>query len=103
MKKLLYILLLPTCELLAQAAAAPPPQVFNTAGTTAKVGGNYYGFNIGEPIAGTSKTASNYFTQGFLQPDYKIGTAFSAGIYVGHETCKGAGDGYIVINPVNNK
>lgn len=102
MKKIIYLLLLPSCQLLAQGAASPPPQVLNTAGTTTVVGGNYYGFNIGEPIAKTGSTGSNYYTQGFLQPDYKIGTAFTAGIYYGSETCQGANDGYILANPYNN-
>lgn len=104
MKKLLYILLLPA-GVFAQGGAAPPPQVMNAAGTTAKVNGNYYGFNIGEPIASTGHpgTGSNYYTQGFLQPDYKIGTAFGANIYSGGESCKGANDGYIVANPFNGK
>ncbi len=100
MKKILYIFLFPAAGLFAQANV-PPPQVLNTAGTTTVVGGNYYGFNIGEPIARTDNTGSNYYTQGFLQPDYKIGTAFGASIHVGGESCQGAGDGFLVANPFN--
>ncbi len=103
MKKLIYILLFPVCGLMAQGAGAPPPQVFNSAGTTVKLsGGNYYGFNIGEPIATTAHPPGNYYTQGFLQPDYKIGTAFGASVFAFGESCKGAGDGYLVANPFNN-
>lgn len=102
MKKLLYIFLFVAGKILGQASAAPPPQVLNSAGTTAKVNGYYYGFNIGEPIARTDNAGGNYYTQGFLQPDYKIGTAFGASIYVGAESCRGAGDGYLVVNPFNN-
>lgn len=102
MNKLIYILLFAAGGALAQGAAAPPPQVLNSAGTTAVVGGNYYGFNIGEPIVGTGNPPGNYYTQGFLQPDYKIGTAFGASLYVGSETCQGAGDGYLVVNAFNN-
>lgn len=101
MNKLIYIFLFPVYGLLAQGAASPPPQVLNAAGTTAKVGGNYYGFNIGEPIAVTGNTGGNYYTQGFLQPDYKIGTAFSANIYTFNETCAGAADGMISANVFN--
>lgn len=99
MKKFLYLLLFPACGALAQGA---PPQVFNTAGKTVVVGGNYYGFNIGEPITGTQNPPGNYYTQGFLQPDYNIGTAFSATHDAGGESCQDAGDGFIVINPFNN-
>jgi len=83
----------------------PPPQVINSAGGSKKIGSNYYAFNIGETVVGTgpSGSATNYFTQGFLQPDYKIGSAFSASIYFSNETCQGAADGSIVINPYNNK
>jgi len=105
MKKLLYILLFPSCGLMAQGAASPPPQVFNSAGGTYTVsGGNYYGINIGEPIATTGHNGpgTNYYTQGFLQPDYKIGTAFGASLYVFGESCQNAGDGYLVANPFNN-
>jgi gliding motility-associated-like protein len=102
MKKLLYLFLLPASGVFAQGAAAPPPQVLNSAGTTTVVGGNYYGFNIGEPVTGTGNPTGNYYTQGFLQPDYKIGTAFGASLYFGGESCQNSGDGYIVANPFNN-
>ena len=83
---------------------ALPPHVINAAGGSVKVtGGNYYGFNIGEPIVGTYSTSTNYFTQGFLQPDYKIGTAFNASIYFFNESCQGASDGSIIINAYNGK
>ncbi len=101
MKKLFYILFLLSAGLFAQT---PPPHVLNTAGGTYTVtGGNYYGFNIGEPIVGTGHNGngSNYYTQGFLQPDYQIGTAFGANVYVFGESCKGSGDGYLVANPFN--
>ncbi|HXB42077.1 MAG TPA: gliding motility-associated C-terminal domain-containing protein [Bacteroidia bacterium] len=101
MKKIIYIIFFVSSGLFAQVNV-PPPQVFNSAGTTAKVNGNYYGFNIGEPIAQTANTGTNYYTQGFLQPDYKIGTAFGASIHVGGESCQGAGDGFLVANPFNN-
>lgn len=99
MKKIIYILLFPF-TLLAQTNV-PPPQVLNAAGTTAKVNGNYYGFNIGEPIVGTGQTSSNNFTQGFLQPDYKVGSAFNASVYSFDESCQGAGDGAITVNAYN--
>lgn len=66
-------------------------------------GGNYYAFNIGEPIIGTYTSSTNDYTQGFLQPDYKIGTAFNAGFYVFNESCQGASDGSITINAYNGK
>lgn len=106
MKKLLYIfLLLPLCNVFAQGSAAPPPQVMNAAGGTAKVNGNYYGYNIGEPIAATGHpgTGTNYYTQGFLQPDYKPGTAFGASVQSGGESCIGSNDGFISVVPFNNK
>jgi len=103
MRKLLYIFLFAPGNILGQESAEQPPQVLNAAGTTVKfVGGNYYGFNIGEPIAVTGSTGSNYYTQGFLQPDYKIGTAFNASIYFGSESCQGAADGFISANAYNN-
>lgn len=100
MKRILYIFLVWGCNLLAQS----PPQVLNAAGTTVKVNGNYYGYNIGEPIASTGHSGNGtpYYTQGFLQPDYKIGTAFGASLFLGGESCQGAGDGYLVANPFNN-
>lgn len=102
MKKILYILLFPAAGLFAQANV-PPPQVFNSAGhKDTLVGGYRHSFNIGEPITGTGHPSGNYFTQGFLQPDYKIGTAFSASIFAGAESCKGADDGFLVTNPFNN-
>jgi gliding motility-associated-like protein len=79
----------------------PPPHIINTAGGSTKIaGGNYYGYNIGEPITGTS---GNYYSQGFLQPDYAIGNAFNAKIFFGNESCQGANDGYIIANVYNNK
>jgi|ERR1700758_3059384 len=84
----------------------PPPHVINAAGGSTKIaGGNYYAYNIGEPIAGTGHNGNgtNYYTQGFLQPDYKIGTAFNAGIYFFNESCQGAQDGSIITNAYNNK
>ncbi len=106
-RKIKYlILLLISCISYAQVNV-PPPAVFNAAGTTAKVNGYYYGFNIGEPITGTAHIASsnhwNYFTQGFLQPDYKIGSAFSANIYKSDESCQNANDGLIAITIYNKK
>lgn len=102
------VLLLATCYLLPVIGVSqtnvPPPHVINAAGGSAKVGGNYYGYNIGEPVVGTGNIAgSNYFTQGFLQPDYAIGTAFNATIFYGSESCSGANDGYIISNIYNNK
>jgi gliding motility-associated-like protein len=101
MKKILYIFFFAAAGLLAQTNV-PPPQVLNAAGGTAKVNGYYYGYNIGEPVVGTGKTAANYYTQGFLQPDYKIGTAFNASVYYTNESCEGASDGSIVANPYNS-
>ena len=49
----------------------PPPHVINTAGGSTNIaGGNYYGYNIGEPIMGTQKNSpfTNYYTQGFYNP-----------------------------------
>jgi gliding motility-associated-like protein len=77
----------------------------NSAGGTYTVsGGNYYGFNIGEPIATTAHNGpgTNYYTQGFLQPDYKIGTAFVASAQPFSESCQNAGDGFIVVSTANN-
>jgi gliding motility-associated-like protein len=103
MKKLFFYILLITERVFAQSAA--PPQVMNAAGGTAKVNGNYFGYNIGEPIAATGHpgTGTNYYTQGFLQPDYKVGTAFSASVQWTGESCKGSNDGFIKALPVNNK
>ncbi|HEX7415168.1 MAG TPA: gliding motility-associated C-terminal domain-containing protein [Bacteroidia bacterium] len=83
----------------------PPPHVLNSAGGSVKiVGGNYYGYNIGEPIVGTGvNPGNNYYTQGFLQPNYAIGNSFNASIYYGDESCEGANDGFIVANVYNNK
>ena len=79
----------------------PPPHVINAAGGSVKIpGGNYYGYNIGEPIVGTQ---GYYYTQGFLQPDYAIGDAFNASIYYGNESCQGANDGYIIANVYNSR
>ncbi len=89
-------------EVLAQTAGVRPPHVVNAAGGSAVVGGNYYGYNIGEPIVGTANTGTNYYTQGFLQPDYKIGTAFNATIYFFNESCQGAADGSIISNAYNS-
>ncbi len=98
------ILLLATCYLLPATCNAqtnvPPAQVINTAGKTVVVGANYYGYNIGEPIVGTT-SSYKYYTQGFLQPDYNIGTGFNAQIFVFAETCQGANDGSIVANTHN--
>jgi gliding motility-associated-like protein len=88
---------------LAQTKGVRPPHVINAAGGSAIVGGNYYGYNIGEPIITTRQTSTNYYTQGFLQPDYKIATAFNAGVYVFNESCQGAADGSIVTNAYNTK
>src|SRR5438309_11070096 len=102
MKKIILYILICTSQLFAQVNV-PPPHVINSAGGSVKIaGGNYYGYNIGEPIVGTGKTNTNYFTQGFLQPDYKIGTAFNASIYFFNESCQGASDGSIVANPYNS-
>ncbi len=102
MNRVLTIILLFTNSLFAQINV-PPPYVINTAGGSTKIaGGNYYAYNIGEPIIGTSPNYK-YYTQGFLQPDYAIGTAFNAKIFYGNESCQGANDGYIVANVYNNK
>ncbi len=84
----------------------PPPHVINTAGGSTNIaGGNYYGYNIGEPIMGTQKNSpfTNYYTQGFLQPNYAIGDAFNASISPTNETCQGANDGSIMATPYNYK
>jgi gliding motility-associated-like protein len=99
MNKVLIVILFLTSRLFAQTNV-PPPHVINAAGGSTKVGGNYYGYNIGEPITGTN---GYYYTQGFLQPDYAIGNAFNASIYYGNESCQGANDGYIIANVYNNK
>jgi gliding motility-associated-like protein len=107
MKKIFfYIALVSGYGLFAQVNV-PPPHVVNSAGGSVKfAGGNYYGYNIGEPIVGTvgpPTVSSNYYTQGFLQPDYKIGTAFNATIRFTNESCQGASDGSIIANAYNNK
>ena len=94
-----------SCKLLPLTCSAqtnvPPPHVINAAGGSVKItGGNYYGYNIGEPIVGTG---GNYYTQGFLQPNYTIGTAFNASIYYFNESCQGANDGSVIANVYNNK
>ena len=99
--KLLLVILLYTYGIFAQTVGVPPPYVINAAGNSTKIsGGNYYGYNIGEPIVGTG---GHYYTQGFLQPDYNIGTAFNASIYYFNESCQGANDGSVVANVYNNK
>lgn len=106
MNKTLLIILLFTGSLYAQVNV-PPPHIINAAGGSTKIaGGNYYGYNIGEPIVGTKKSSpfTNYYTQGFLQPDYAIGDAFYASVSSSNETCQGANDGSIVVEKVyNNK
>jgi len=95
------------CYKVSSQVNVPPPHVINAAGGSTKIaGGNYYGYNIGEPIVGTQKSTpfTNYYTQGFLQPNYDIGTAFNDSIYVNNESCQGAHDGSIVVAKVyNNK
>lgn len=83
-----------------------PPYVVNAAGGSTKIpGGNYYAYNVGEPIVGTyhAGNGTDYYTQGFLQPDYKIGTAFNASIFFTNESCQGASDGLISVNAYNGK
>ena len=111
MKKILFYISLVVCpllggtgECLAQTAGVPPPHVVNAAGGSTKIaGGNYYAYNIGEPIVGTYTGTTNDFTQGFLQPDYNIGTAFNATIFAFNESCLAASDGSIIANPYNGK
>jgi len=106
MKKIIFIILLLIFPLLGGVGVSyaqtnvPPPHVINSAGGSVKfTGGNYYGYNIGEPIVGTS---GHYYTQGFLQPDYNIGDAFNATIYFFNESCQGAADGSIIANAYNS-
>ena len=99
---LFYFLLFVRMGITYAQTNMPPPQVINAAGKSVVVGANYYGYNIGEPIVGTT-SAYKYYTQGFLQPDYTIGNSFNASIFVFSETCQGAKDGSIVANTHNGK
>lgn len=109
MKKILtYFILSMSAVSLAQTAGVAPPYVVNSAGYsgTTVIGGMLHSFSIGEPIIGTQQpggTGNNYYTQGFLQPDYRIGTAFNAGVYAFNESCQNAQDGSIITNAYNNK
>lgn len=81
-----------------------PPQVINSSGGSSFNGTHYHAYNVGEPVAitGTNNNPQKtWYTQGFLQPDYKIGKAFQASIFSVNESCLNAANGMILVNVYN--
>lgn len=79
-------------------------QVINSNGGTSTAIPNFQvDYSVGEAVIVTGSTATNYYTQGFIQPDTVFASAgvFSVNIFYGSESCQDANDAYISASPVN--
>lgn len=78
--------------------------IINSTGGTANAGTNFFiDYSVGEAVITTGNTGTNYFTQGFLQPDtvFASSSVFSIGLFYAPETCINRNDGYIYANALN--
>ncbi|MBS1647679.1 MAG: gliding motility-associated C-terminal domain-containing protein [Bacteroidetes bacterium] len=92
----IYILL---AQLAGFSAFAQTPYVVNAAGSSSHIPLGYFAYNIGEPVIGT---AGNYYTQGFLQPNFKVLSALTVSLTIVNERCEGSNDASLVISVGNN-
>jgi gliding motility-associated-like protein len=96
MKHKIFLTFFILLTLISKNINAQPIQVFNTAGDSKKIsGGNYYAYNIGEPIIGTG---GHYYTQGFLQPNYKSSTILNVSAFTTAMSCQNSNDASIILN-----
>jgi len=102
-KHIYIILLLVSCRMLSQVTAVTPYVINSAAGSgttpAGPPGGLTIHYTIGEPVINTGNIGTNYYTQGFLQPDYSgtFGVLTVQG-FASDITCAGSGDGSITLN-----